>query len=497
MPAKLFFLSLLILRGVVSFGQSDIDSLGSLLEISSDSAKVEIYLSLVNALNSSDPEQALEYALLGEKLASDLGSLALMGKIINGKGVAYYYLNELNLSDEAYFEALNLFDSAGSLNGKARVLNNIGWNYKVREMNELAIDYFNQGLIILKETGDPDLLQGILNNLGTIYRNQGHFKKALDIYKESLELNRSIGNRKWEAYNLNNIGMVFMDSGQFEMAKRYLHHARNMNFENGYLQEYTRNILNLGSLNIRMQEYDSADYYLELANSVIEDHNFKREKIDYYGNKRDLYAGLNDYREALEFEKRYNALNAELNQIAWNEKVTELQTKYVLAQKDRALEASQRKLNLQQFVILSGTASFLFLLILLFLVLRMYKTKNQWAKNVEKLNEEIKEKNETLKSMNEEIQQINNNLEQTIKDRTEKILHQNEKLIKYAFINSHEIRGPLARVLGLLYLIGLENSKMKEDVSFRMLYEATSELDTVVKQASDLLESEDFFHEEG
>jgi tetratricopeptide (TPR) repeat protein len=497
MPIKILFFSLLILRGVICFGQSDIDSLQNLLEISSDSAKVEIYLSLVNSFNKFDPEQALEYALLGEKLASDVGSPVLMAKIINGKGVVYYYLNELNLSDEAYFEALNLFDSAGSLNGKARVLNNIGWNYKVREMYDLAIDYFNQGLVILKDTNEPDLLQAILNNLGTIYRHQRHYEKALDIYKESLQLNRSMGNQKWEAYNLNNIGMVFMDSGQFDLANKYLRQARNMNLENEYLQEYSRNILNLGSLNIRKQKYDSADYYLELANSVIEANNFRREKLDYYGNKRDLYAGLNDYKKALEFEKYYNAINTELNQIAWNEKVTELQTKYVLAQKDRALEASQRKLNLQQFVIISGTASFIFLLILLILVLRMYKAKNSWVQNVEKLNEEINEKNEALKSMNEEIQQINNNLEQTVKNRSEKILDQNEKLIKYAFINSHEIRGPLARVLGLLYLISIENNQLKEDVSFKMLHEATSELDAVVKQASELLENEDFFHEEG
>ena len=446
------------MRGALTFGQSDIDSLRNLLEISADSAKVEIYLSLVNAYNNFDPEQALEYAQLGEKLASNMGSPVLMGKIINGKGAAFYHLNELNLSDEAYFEALNLFDSAGNLNGKARVLNNIAWNYKVREMNDLAIDYFNQGLNILKEIDEPELLQGILNNLGTIYRNQGSYKKALRTYEESLELNRSLGNRKWEAFNLNNIGMVYMDSGQFELANTYIHRAKRMNYENDYLQEYTRNILNLGSLNIKKQKYDSADYFLELADSVIEAHHFRREKIDYYGNKRDLYAGLDDYRKALEFEKKYSTLNIELNQIAWNEKVSELQSKYELAQKDRALEASQRKLNLQQFVIMSGTASFIFLLILLLLVLRMYKAKNSWAKNVEKLNEEINEKNEALKTMNEEIQKINNNLEQSVKNRTERILDQNEKLIKYAFINSHEIRGPLARVLGLLYLINLENN---------------------------------------
>lgn len=77
------------MRGALTFGQSDIDSLRNLLEISADSAKVEIYLSLVNAYNNFDPEQALEYAQLGEKLASNMGSPVLMGKIINGKGAHF------------------------------------------------------------------------------------------------------------------------------------------------------------------------------------------------------------------------------------------------------------------------------------------------------------------------------------------------------------------------------------------------------------------------
>lgn len=492
---NLFFL-IFLCQGTTSFCQAYIDSLHNLLVRSEGVEKVEVLLSLINAYVNENPQKALEYVIQGEKLANEIGNMEMRAKMKNAKGRVHYYLNELNLSDESYFEALNLFDSAGIDIEKARVLSNIAWNYKVRNMYAEALEYYTQSLALARKSDDPMILQMILNNLGTVYRNQELYKDALAAYDESLRINRSIGNERWEAYNLNNIGMALMDSGQYELAGRYIHMARKLNLKNDFLQEYCLNLLNLGALYNLLQKYDSADYYLDLAGPVIEVHGFKRERLDYYGRKRDLFESQRNFRKALEFEKLYNGLNSELNLMEWNEKVTALQTKYEIAQKDRALEASERKLTQQRFVILAVTASAMFLLILLFLVMRMYKDRNQWVQNIERLNEEIRNKNIELESMNERIRKINNDLEQTVKNRTEKILDQNEKLIRYAFINSHEVRGPLARVLGLLYLIGLENGNLKNEDTFRLLKESTDELDCIIKKASKLLEKEDYFRED-
>ncbi len=486
---------LFIICSLPSFGRDAIDSLQNLLNTSTGASKIEIYISLIQVNMLTNSEKALEYAFQGEKLALEIGNLELMAKIKTSQGAVYYQLNELNLSDEAYFEALNLFDSAGIEIGKARVLGNIGWNYKVREMLDEALVYYNQSLAIAREANDPMILQMILNNLGTVYRNQGRYQEALAIFNESLELNMTLGNQRWEAYNFNNMGLVYMDSGQYAIAIKYIRRAADLNIKNEYNQEYSRNVLNLGATFTRMQMYDSAGYYLDLAGNVIDQHQYKREKLDYFGRRRDLYESMNDYKRALEYDKLYHAHNAELNQLAWNEKVSALQVKYEIAQKDRALEASARKVNQQKFVILAISATSFFLMILLFLFVRMYKDRSSWARNVERLNDEINDKNTELEAMNEQIRSINNDLEQTVKNRAEKILDQNEKLIRYAFINSHEVRGPLARMLGLLYLISLENNNIKENTTFRLLMESTNELDQMIKKASELLENEDFFKE--
>lgn len=493
MPNRLLVIFLFSMPLVCAFGQTELDSLKNQLDLSDDSLKVEIFNKLSKAHHHTDPEKSLEYALQGEQLAKELGDLVLIGKMINAKGVSYYYLNELDLSNEGYFEALNIFDSVDYKAGVARALNNIAWNYKIQKLYDEAIKYFNQSLEITKEIDDLDLQQGILNNLGTVYRSTGNHDKALEIYMQSLRLNKESGNKMWEAYNLNNIGLIYMDKRQFDDALTHLDLAKKINMENNYIQELSRNMLNIGSVYTNKGDFLVADLYLDSAYVIIDEHGFKRVKQEYYGYKVYLYENSRNYRKALDYEQLHNELNIELNQVAWNEKVTELQAKYDVAQKERELEASERKISQQRLVIIGGTSLFLLLLGILFLVLNLYKLKNRRALSIEKLNDEIKQKNKELSFMNEEIQGVNNTLENMVEKRTNKIKTQNEKLVKYAFINSHEIRGPLARVLGLLYLMGLENKILNNDVSFKMLNEATHDLDDVIKEASQLLEDEDIF----
>lgn len=484
-----------IIIGSQTYAQNKIDSLQNLLSRPDDSVKVEILNVLSKSLNHADPGNSLKYAIEAKQLASELGNLVLIGKSINYIGVSYYYLNELDLSNESYFEALNIFDSVSYKPGLAKVLNNIAWNYKIQSLSERAIEYFNQSLELAVEIGDVDLQQGILNNLGTVYRGLGNQEQALEIYQQSLEINRKIGNRKWEAYNLNNIGMIYFDTLETEKAIYYLNQARAINEEYNYTQELVRNYLNLGGVYIGKEKFHAADEFLYKADSIINIYDYKRESLTLVAYKVELSEAKGDFEEALEFNRKHNELRLELNRLAWNEKVSELQVKYDIAQKGRELEESEQKINQQRMVIIGGSSLFLLLLGILMLVLNLYKSKNRWALNIERLNEEVKQKNEELSTMNEEIQGTNDKLEISVQERTRKIKTQNEKLVKYAFINSHEVRGPLARVLGLLYLLGLENRTLRNDESFKLLGGATKELDNMIGDASKLLEDEDLIVE--
>ena len=74
-----------------------------------------------------------------------------------------------------------------------------------------------------------------------------------------------------------------------------------------------------------------------------------------------------------------------------------------------------------------------------------------------------------------------------MKFRTHELEAQNRQLTEYAFINSHLLRAPLARVLGLSNLLILEQNTPVNNKLIESLIVATSELDQIIRRISDIL----------
>lgn len=105
-------------------------------------------------------------------------------------------------------------------------------------------------------------------------------------------------------------------------------------------------------------------------------------------------------------------------------------------------------------------------------------------------NQQLLALNEELTSSTEEVRALNDNLEKIVHSRTEKINTQLKQLEKYAHMNSHEVRGPLARVLGLVGLIKIDKRNGADPAIIDKLEIAAEELDEVVKKMNVLLEEE-------
>jgi len=100
-----------------------------------------------------------------------------------------------------------------------------------------------------------------------------------------------------------------------------------------------------------------------------------------------------------------------------------------------------------------------------------------------------------IKQQNKEIAHINEGLEERVKQRTEELEIQNKRLAEYAFINSHLLRGPLSRILGLINL--MEHDKtMKEGEILGLLRKSGEELDQVVSKINTAISDGDYITRE-
>lgn len=112
------------------------------------------------------------------------------------------------------------------------------------------------------------------------------------------------------------------------------------------------------------------------------------------------------------------------------------------------------------------------------------------TKELKLANDELQSLNEELTASNEGVKKLNENLEHMVRDRTEQINNQLNRLRKYAYMNSHELRAPLSRILGLLELMKHESdaNQMKELVTY--LNQSSEELDSVIREMNQLLDKE-------
>ncbi|SKC54911.1 hypothetical protein [Ohtaekwangia koreensis] len=112
------------------------------------------------------------------------------------------------------------------------------------------------------------------------------------------------------------------------------------------------------------------------------------------------------------------------------------------------------------------------------------------------VNEQLEQTSIEISAQNEVIATYNKRLEVLVEERTKDIQILNRKLIEYAFFNSHKVRGPLARILGLVYLMKRATVSSQDNYDhelvehINMMDVCATELDDVIKTITKLLDEE-------
>lgn len=110
-------------------------------------------------------------------------------------------------------------------------------------------------------------------------------------------------------------------------------------------------------------------------------------------------------------------------------------------------------------------------------------------------NKEVQRAHQLIEKQNLEIQSRNATLQQEIERQTHELRAANQELIshnnsleQFAFIAAHNLRAPLARILGLANLIGITNEEKDREDALHKIVASTHDLDGVVRDLSSILD---------
>jgi signal transduction histidine kinase len=114
--------------------------------------------------------------------------------------------------------------------------------------------------------------------------------------------------------------------------------------------------------------------------------------------------------------------------------------------------------------------------------------------------EKLQEVNTIIAKQKDEILNQKETLEEEVEKRTAELVKYNRQLEQYAFITAHNLRAPVARIMGLGQIIKLQKSNPEEILDIlEKLIGATHELDKVIKDLNRILDlrtvSVEFFME--
>lgn len=101
----------------------------------------------------------------------------------------------------------------------------------------------------------------------------------------------------------------------------------------------------------------------------------------------------------------------------------------------------------------------------------------------------LRSKNREVVELINQLKAMNGSLEGIVQERTRDIEERNQKLKRYAFMNSHLVRAPLANILGAVNYLAVERDKRKTKELMDILRVSAVNLDDVIKEVGKSLDN--------
>ncbi|MBL1233072.1 MAG: tetratricopeptide repeat protein [Vicingaceae bacterium] len=491
----IFFLVILFqinLKAKVTSQQEYIDSLISVAtSLPNDSVKVVLLERIGYSYISLNPIEGKKYTTKALELARELGltnreaaSIALLAANCSAN-------SEYDKALQHNLEAIEIFRSLNNQKGVAGVTTNLSQVYTKLGNYAKAIECNFEALKIYEETSEYRNKGIIYENIANIYYELKEFEKSKTYYLKALNLYKNHTVDADEARCLGNLARIYMEIPHYDTAMIYLNKAFNINQKNGNKTGALINLSNIGNVHSRKEEYaealeyhykaleiannlglknfiatgkgnigevylsqykksspfnhnliDNAQNYLTDAIAICDEIDFKAPKVDFLESLIEVYVIQKNYQKAYHLINKKIAINDSLYSLASKEQLSKLETQREIDLKDKDLLIKNKELEIislnNQKKSLLYTFAIIVLIILLFVAFTYYRKKEK--KHYEVISE---------------IKQI----------------------------QSHEVRGPIATILGLIKLLKDKNRSDESKLELiEGIEETTNKLNNIVNQ---------------
>ncbi len=452
-----------------------------------------------------------------------------MGKVFSDRGEYELALNNL-------YDALRLSKEHGFEADTYSIRNRIGWvNFHLGDLTQ-ALRLANEGL----RDGPKRQLQGDLADAlmlkGVVLTELNEYIPAKACLDSVVDVYTRMGNDRGLSEALMNLG--FMEARQKRFSQALALYQQSM--QRAETSNYTFGLAwsrwGKGDIYVRQGNFKNAIHLLDQSEEYCRLAHANELLILNYNTRRDLLAAQNRYKESLQYSMMASALKDSIHRTDLARRFVTLEKTHEIEQRDRDIKVLQKdkqlaqdKINLQesklrqQFILLiAGVMCIALLAALTLMYYRFYariKTLNRviteknkriqaQADKLQEMNAELKHLYQEVSEQNEEIQaqssrlsesnksisDLNRNLEQIVADKTHELRTTNDELVRYnnellqfSYTVSHNLRGPVVRLLGLASLAQAEEELVQAKKWVDLMAKTAADLDLIIKDLNKVL----------
>ncbi len=418
------------------------------------SQEMEAYYRL--STHTISPDKRLEYAEYLLKLAESARSQEYLIKAYMQIGIAHRFMSNLERALE------NLFKGAEEADGKpqfkdtlAEIYAEISTCYTQNGDSENALHYGSKTIEMLRELGKKQPLALSLLNFGYDYYLIGNYDSAMAYYNEAEPILKELKFELGVAYIIGNRALVYWKQGNLKKAKEDLFEAIDM-------------------LKPMGDKYGMADYYNQLGSIYLEEDNEEEaikhtlaglqmaKSIALKEQVRDasyllfqLYNRRGNLEDAIKYQTQYYAYKDSIQNLETTQRLGDMRTEYEVGRKQAEVDLLLQQRRNNQIIMITGGVLLLAFICLAFIVYYYFKAKNTLSKQLAKQKDDLVVLNHT-------------------KD-------------KFFSIISHDLRGPVNTLNGLITVSQLYLTEGKGDKVKGMVDKMGESVDRLTKLLDTLL----------
>lgn len=475
-----------------------------------DTTKVVQLLDSARALVYSQPQNSrslLEEAMIvSNELKYDAGKASCF----NILGILSSSQGQLDSSRYFFEQSLNQWELQGNKKQISNLLGNLGVILAQQNQLAQAIEYNKKSLSVKLKLKDTIPIANGYNNLGNLYQDLGNTHQALYFQHKSLKLRIAIADSMRLSASYINLGDLHNSINTSDSAQYYGHRAlvianRNsrkvvMAYAYGVLAEYF----------YLKEQFDSALIYVDKSLGIsletgmaplteeetllksqiyvsqgktykalqtinsLQEYTDPIMRISALRIKAKVYKSIGDHKRAIPFYEKYNRLNDSTQAINQKNNIAEitanhffelreleLTNKQQLEEKALTLMVNQEEEETARMYLIIALLAIM-IIICIFLYLH------------------LKRKNTLLQNQRQEIDHLMVLQKEVIEARTVQLLSNKHAISDYTFLNTHELKEPLQKIIDIVNVTDAET--LDKASSLQSVKSSAEELETAIQK---------------